>query len=74
MNLPKPWPRRPPADATCDAMVGSSVDFTGKPVVIRCKEPATETCWWGHEAWLCADHAESLAKKGRVVRNPRVRR
>lgn len=72
--LPKPWPRRPPAGARCDAAVGAQETSTDRmPTIARCPKPARETCWWGQEAWLCEEHADVLAARGVVARNPKRR-
>lgn len=70
------WPRRPPAEQPCDAHTGVSSDQLGQPVVLRCENMATETCkatsGMVPEVWLCEEHAETLADKGVVRRNPRL--
>ncbi len=75
-TTPYPWPRRPPKDAVCDAMPGVPTYGPGADAIVlhRCIKPATETCWWGHEAWLCEEHAEQLEAHGKVQRNPRRKR
>lgn len=71
------WPRKPPKDAYCDAMVGTtSCPVDGMPQVVRCKAPAVETCKTnslsGMESWLCLEHAEDFASRGIVTRNPKL--
>lgn len=80
---PHPWPRKPPRDVLCRAQVPCPtpeqcaderermIDPGGTIHYHTCPNPATETCWWGHETWLCAEHAETLSGRGDVIRNPR---
>lgn len=68
------WPSKPRPGERCDAHVGTSVDNCGKPIVIGCKELATETVKMrtiGFEMYLCDKHAETFGSSGQVVRNPR---
>lgn len=69
------WPRRPPIGQPCDAHTGVSSDWSGKPVVHRCRAAAVETCkaTYGvvQEVWLCEEHAAALEANGNVVRNPK---
>ena len=74
MQLPKPWPRKPPKYAKCDASVDPPVTrntLQGDPVIYTCQKQAVETCWWGMETWLCLEHAEALESRNKIVRNPR---
>lgn len=77
-GLPKPWPRKPPKDARCDATVGSGSDSIGHPVIYGCKQNAVETLWSiglavaSREVWLCAEHVTAYVEKGYAVRNPRL--
>lgn len=79
MDLPKPWPRKPPKDARCDATAGSGSDRLGHPVIYGCKQAAVETLWSigmavaSREVWLCGEHATAYVELGYAVRNPRVK-
>lgn len=79
LQLPYPWPRKPPSDARCDATSGVSVDAFRQPRVSRCSHPATETLWSlmasvSRELWLCTCCADKYVSLGYAVRNPRAGR
>jgi hypothetical protein len=77
-SLPKPWPRKPPKGARCDATTGSGSDQLGQPVIYGCRQIAVETLWTvnravvSRETWLCAEHVTAYVERGYAVRNPRL--
>lgn len=67
--------KTPPPNTRCDASTGWGDDPYGKPVVHRCKNPATESSymkdvlagWFAEvEIWLCESCANIMRERGDI--------
>ncbi len=68
-----PWPKKPLPGARCDAIIGSTTDKAGAPVLVRCSNIAAETVIAFMETWVCRSCAEAMEKHGKAKRNPKRR-